>query len=152
MKQSFIILSCSIIILSFAGCKKTTPPDETTTTPDCLEHLKGNSFETYKVDTQSFDGQTNAPISSKGSLTIDSLSNWYIIQTFNANADSVTKTAEGWTHPTRSFKIIGHSMFYGDDEMPFENCSLNGFQGIVLEEGATPHSYLKMNVYFRAKK
>ncbi len=151
MKQFFITLSSSLFVFCY-GCTKTPDEKPSNNSSNCLDHLKGKSFETYKVDSQSFDGQTDSAISSKGSFSVDSLSDWYVIQTFNAHADSVTKTAEGWTFPTRSFQIKGNSMFYGDDEMPFENCSVKGYAGTIFKEGSTPDSYIKMKVYFRVKK
>src|SRR6185436_3616587 len=90
----------------------------------CLDRLKGNSFEIYQVDTQSYLLNGNVALGHGGTMQIDSQSTVYSYLTFNAKGDSVTKYPLG--NP-RKFSLVGTLFHFGDDVSEMISCEEKKF-------------------------
>lgn len=142
----------SALLGSLCACDKAT-----TTTPqpapfaDCLGHLKGGSFEIYRMDTQSFNAHTDQAAGTRGSRSIDTNQSSYMVYEFNADATSVTKKSKSFTYPTRSFRIEGDKLYFGDDAVTLQECDVNGFSIQEIDELGAPDYYLKVQALYRKR-
>jgi hypothetical protein len=133
------------------GCKKKQPAIEGVPVTNCITHLKGNSFEVYRFDTQSFDANTGLAVGAKGSFDVDSTDDEYAIFEFNEEATRVTKRRPSFTYPTRDFRIEGTRFYYGDDEATLEMCLADGFSFSEQDEQGGPEKFLRVQAWYRKR-
>ncbi len=112
-----------IIIVSFFVSSCTEKVSSSINNFTCNINLDSSVLELYKIDTQTINISTKAPITNKGSISIDSNNSEYVYFTFNSNASTIKKDKKGFSYPARTFKIVNNYFYYGDDISLIDQCT-----------------------------